>query len=314
MRIYITGANGYLGGWLVKLLEEKEHHVIGTDSHGGIVHVHHDIPMKEVSIDKCDCVVLLAWYTSVGNRHEKLQDESVKRTIALVEYLAEKERTKKLNIIFASSAAVYGNYDDDIVNEKSPLLGTCAYSHAKVKAEKCIIKKLGKHNSTIFRFGSLMGLGLPGTRTKKELVVNAFAIDGYAGKKIRVWNHNDFKPVLHVRDAVELIISAVEAPPLYRGIYNASMCSMRAIDIAHIASRITGANLDIVHQAGSIARSCNLDSSALSHLNPFCHKGNHLRTVEQTIREFRDYVETPNDTNTPWEDRIAHGLLGGEQM
>lgn len=295
MRIYITGANSYLGGHLVPCLEERGHEVIGLDSHGGFVHISKSITSTDICISKCHAVVPLGWYSAVGNAHPELQEESYKKVAGLVEYIA----SEKLNIhiVFPSSAAVYGN-QNYLVSEDSITLGECDYSRAKLKAEKVIRQKLPDQH-TIFRFGSLMGLGAPGVRTKRELVVNAFAIDGYRKGKIEVWNHNDWKPVLHINDAAGLIMLAIERSNFLSGVFNACIGSIQAINIANVVSRITGAKVDIVKSNHS-PRSCNMDASKLGAI---VNGYSSFRKIEQTVKEFRDYVETPNDRNTPWTER-----------
>lgn len=296
MRIYITGANSYLGGHLIPLLEERGYEVIGLDSHGGFVHISKSIPMKDVSIDTCHAVVPLGWYSAVGNKFPELQEESVKRVTGLVEYIA----SEKLNthVVFPSSAAVYGNHGDSLVHENSIMFGECDYSRAKLKTEKVIRQRLPERH-TIFRFGSLMGVGYPGVRTKRELVVNAFCIDGYTKGKIEVWNHNDWKPVIHVNDAAGLIILAIEASKSLSGVFNASVGSSRAINIANMVARVTGAKVDII-RSDHAPRSCNMDSSKLGTI---VNGYSSFRKIQDTIKEFREYVETPNDRNTPWTER-----------
>lgn len=306
MRLYITGANSYLGGHLIPLLEEKGHEVIGLDSHAGIVHISKSISAHDISIEKCHTVIPLGWYSVVGDKHPELQEESLKRVKGLIEYLDD-DSLRHIRVVFPSTAAVYGNHKNEEVKESSVLLGSCEYSRAKLKAEKCIQRRLeGRH--IIFRFGSLMGLGYPGERTKKELVVNAFSIDGFTKHKIDVWNPYDWKPVIHVQDAARLILWAIEFPHLFRhSIYNACVGSATAIDLAKIIARITGANIDIVSNNGAQERSCKLSNRLLSEdINT-----SSFRKVSDTVREFMNYSESPNDRNTPWGERVAHGLIGG---
>lgn len=296
MRVYVTGANSYLGGHLLPLLEERQHEVIGLDSHGGFVHITKSIPMKDVCISTCQVVVPLGWYTSVGNSHPELQEESLKKVSGLMQYIAHEKLD--IHVIFPSSAAVYGNHGDKLVNENSALYGKCDYSRAKLKAETAI-RELLPNQHTIYRLGSLMGLGCAGVRTKRELVVNAFCIDGYTKHKIEVWNHEDWKPVLHVNDAAGLIILAIEGGKLLRGTYNACIGSSRAINIAKLVARVTGATIDIINSDHE-PRSCNLDASKLGAI---VNNYSSFRKIKETISEFREYVETPNDRNTPWTER-----------
>lgn len=283
MNVHITGANGYLGGWLVSTLLESGHSVSGEDSHGRPTHGRDNV---ELARRYADVVVHLAWYTSAGNNQPLLQQFCLDRTKSLVDSL--NGTTQRL--IFTSTASVYGERTEEMF-ESSPLEPNCHYSKAKVEAERYIKDRLGD-SATIIRLSSLMGKGI--TRTKREVAVNAMAIDGYRNKKIEVWNPEASKPILHVRDAATLITKIVGDEQLYHYL-NMAAFSYTAYYIASAVSALTGASVQIVGDRSG-PRSCLLNCDRLNLMFP-----KYLyRNLEDTIREFRDYVPTDKDKNIPW--------------
>lgn len=285
MNVHITGANGYLGGWLVSTLLESGYNVTGEDSHGRPTHGNAD-PYK--SLREADAVIHTAWYTSAGNGQPELQRHCLDRTMLLAN---QAEHCKKLRrFIFTSTASVYGERTEEMF-ESSPCEPNCCYSKAKHEAEQHIKDVLGD-KATIIRLSSLMGKGI--TRTKREVAVNAMAIDGYRNKKIEVWNPEASKPILHVRDAATLITKVIADEHTYNYI-NMAAFSYTAYYIASTVSALTGASVQIVGDRSG-PRSCLLNCDRLNLMFP-----KYLyRNLEDTIREFRDYVPTDKDKNIPW--------------
>lgn len=295
MRIFLTGANGYLGGWTIHKLEEFGHTVLGMDSHHCLHHLTKgeawEVNQKS-GITSIECVIALGWYSSVGNKHPHLQEESANNVKSIVNRLVS-DGKKGVRFIFPSSACVYGHTGDNIVTEDNFTNPLCEYSKRKCEVETFIKKNLS--NYVILRFGSMMGLGIPGLRTKTELVVNAFASDGYIKKRITVWNPDDYKPLIHVKDAAEIIARAAMGV-LPSGIFNACTQSVRAIEIARYAAQVTGASIEVIPSKDGISRSCLMSSTKLNeHLTRY-----EPTKYEQTIEEFSTYKPSPNDRNVPW--------------
>lgn len=283
--ILITGANGYLGGHVVNELKDAGHKLNLMNSHGEMLSVLTFPP------EKVEVVVHLGWYAAVGNKHKEIQEECLNRTKALIQIMYRYQP----HFIFASSAAVYGNNQDVSCDEiKTRPNPNCYYSQAKAVAEREIHAYIRRH--MMFRFGSMMGLGI--TRTKTELVVNAFAKDGWSKKLIEVWNPECWKPFIHVKDAAYFIRYAVEKN--WRGVANCAQGNMAAIDIALNVAGITGAEVKEVQVEGE-KKSCRLNCWRLRKFMP---RDYIMRTLPETVREFRDFKESDSDKNVPWEQRV----------
>ena len=84
------------------------------------------------------------------------------------------------------------------------------YAKTKVSAEKFLLAETGKYfHPVILRFGTLYGLS---KRMRFDLVVNTMAANAYFNKKIIVDGGSQWRPLLHVSDAAEVCIRALEAP------------------------------------------------------------------------------------------------------
>lgn len=297
MRVYVTGCNGYLGGWVIPKLEDAGHTVLGMDSHNNLIHVTKGKTWDKgilCGLESCRACIALGWYSSVGNGQESLQIESQERVMQLIDRVRKLEG---MRFVFPSSASIYGHCADEVVKDDREPNPQCAYGRAKLKVEEYIGDYLkGRH--TTFRFGSLMGVGYPGVRTKTELVVNAFAVDGYKRKSIEVWNPEDWKPVIHVRDAADLIVQAI-SKEWQNGIYNACQKSYRAIDIAKCAESVTRGKVEVVERQGASKRSCRMECPTLREL---LSSGvmDQMKRPYETMFEFEEFVESPTDKNTPW--------------
>lgn len=284
--ILVTGANGYLGGHVVKELKEAGHRLNLMNSHGEMISVL-SFPPEAVEV-----VVHLGWYASVGNKHKEIQVECLQRTKSLIEIMYQFQP----QFIFASSAAVYGNCQDVSCEEtKTKIAPNCYYSEAKALAEREIHAKLKRH--MMFRFGSMMGVGAEGGRTKTDLVVNAFAKDGWGKGEIEVWNPECWKPFIHVKDAAFFIRYAVEKR--WRGVANCCQGNMAAIDIAMKVAAITNAKVKEV-EVGGEKKSCRLNCWRLRRFMP---RDYIMRTMPETIYEFKGYQEKPEDMSKPWGER-----------
>jgi nucleoside-diphosphate-sugar epimerase len=297
MRILVTGSNGFLGGWLIKFLEAAGHVVNGMDSHGNKVYASPVLQQEWFGVD-ADSIVHLAWYSSVGSQHKELHEECLSRTHSLVHQV--ESSPNKPFFVFASTASVYGHSGQGMVSEHQEVNPQCAYTCCKVKAENYVRKVLGD-NRLILRMGSLMGIGAPGYRTKTQVIVNAFAVDGYKRGLIKVWNPTDYKPVIHVQDAARIITESIERR-LTR-ILNVAHTSCRAIDISRRVSGLTGAKVEEMASdpSGCGPRSIKLGCARMESEFPWA-----MKTIEETVGEFKEYKESPTDKNTPWKVAAKH--------
>lgn len=289
MKVLVTGANGYLGGCVVDVFESQGTKVARQDSHGNDIRPRMLSDISRSQLLEADVIVHLGWRAKAGNGEADAQYDSLERTEQIVDDLREDQL-----LIFASSVSVYGDRGDKECAETDPVQPVCLYSKAKAAAESYI--RNGVDRYTIFRFGSLMGRGV--TRTKRELCVNAFAIDGYTRGVIEVWNPNAWKPVLHVKDAAALICSSIVERWQERigsAVLNAAQGAYPASALAYTAGRITKAKVvEVEDKSGP--RSCRVNCDGLRKRLTYWD----MRNVAEAIEEFKDYKDVPQDVQRDW--------------
>ena len=80
----------------------------------------------------------------------------------------------------------------------------------KVDSEKALLAAQSEgFHPTVLRFATVFGLGY---RPRFDLVVNLLTARAYQDSKITIFNGEQWRPFIHVRDVVEAIVAAMEAP------------------------------------------------------------------------------------------------------
>lgn len=269
MNVLLTGANGYLGQHTSIQLQQAGHFVLPTN---------HDPNDWEEHLNSraIDVVVHLSWLAKAGNGDPAGQRNSLRNTKRLLSAVDDQE----CRIIFASTASVYGP-SEAMKKETDSLNPNCCYTRAKRLAEKWLAHSLPQEDVTVLRFGSLMGRGM--TKTRTDLVVNAFAQLGHSGRIVEVWNPEAWKPIIHVKDAAGIIREAVEGR--WEGVYNvASQCQQERL-IANLVRLQTGCEVRL--KKGDGQRSCRLDCVKLAQ--KLLAKGMPpviWRSIPEAVREF----------------------------
>jgi len=111
--------------------------------------------------------------------------------------------------LFASSCSVYGATDEEM-DEHSEVQPISLYAQTKVDSERALLAAQSEaFHPTILRFATVFGLGY---RPRFDLVVNLLTARAYQDGKITIFNGQQWRPFIHVRDVVEAIVSAMEAP------------------------------------------------------------------------------------------------------
>jgi len=111
--------------------------------------------------------------------------------------------------LFASSCSVYGATDYE-VDERSTVHPISLYAQTKVDSEQALLAAFSEEfHPTILRFATIFGLGY---RPRFDLVVNLLAARAYQDHKITIYNGEQWRPFIHVKDVAEGIVRALEAP------------------------------------------------------------------------------------------------------
>jgi len=111
--------------------------------------------------------------------------------------------------LFASSCSVYGAKEHEM-DERSEVQPISLYAQTKVDSERALVAAHSEDfHPTILRLATVFGLGY---RPRFDLVVNLLTARAYQDGKITIFNGQQWRPFIHVRDVVEAIVRTMEAP------------------------------------------------------------------------------------------------------
>ena len=198
------------------------------------------------ALDGVDGVVHLA--SIVGDQAADLDSRS---TIE-INYLATRNLAELCSlyrvdrILYASTCSVYGesrngvSIDESFEREAgSHASGPISlYGETKLRSEKAIQSLCD--NGTILRLGTLFGLS---RRMRFDLALNLFIAKAISGQKITVFGGNQYRPFLHVLDAADAFIHALERS--LKGTYNVAWRNLRLIEAADEVHKHLGAEVEI---------------------------------------------------------------------
>jgi len=223
--VLVVGGAGYIGSLLVERLLGMGYRVRVLDAllYGDEpLRVVRDHPDCELLIGDCrnirdmvravkgmDAIIHLA--AIVGDPACE-QDQSSAREInygatrMLIE-VAKGHGVKRF--LFASSCSVYGASDHE-VDERSTVHPISLYGQTKVDSEQALLAAVSEDfHPTVLRFATIFGLG---HRPRFDLVVNLLAARAYQDEKITIYNGQQWRPFIHVKDVADGIVRALEAP------------------------------------------------------------------------------------------------------
>lgn len=220
-KILVTGATGYIGSVLMPYLISR-----GMDCQGLDIGFFEDCLLynpEPYPFVKCDmrsldpavlrgvsAVVHLAGISNdpFGNLSaEKVYDPT--RVYAFS--LAKLCRERGIKFVFASSCSVYGQGQEDFVDECSSLFPQTPYSKNKIQVEQDLATIAGKDFSVIIlRFATAYGLS---PRMRFDIVINMLAGMALTQKKI-ILNSDGmaWRPCVHVEDICRAVHCALVYP------------------------------------------------------------------------------------------------------
>jgi len=232
MNILIVGGAGYIGGAVTDLLMEMKHNLRIFDAllyeesyrkpvefiFGDV----RDIEKLKPHLEWSDVIIWLA--ALVGDGACAIDPEITKSiNEAPLKWLC-KNYDKR--IIFMSSCSVYGA-QNEILDEASPTEPLSVYAVTKLESENDLKNK----NAIIFRLGTIFGVSDLFSRIRFDLVVNTLTLKAQRDGKITIFGGDQFRPLLHVKDAAKTVVDNVETAHI--GIYNLHRQNVRMIDLAY---------------------------------------------------------------------------------
>ena len=116
------------------------------------------------------------------------------------------------HLVFMSTCSVYGA-QDGWLNEESGTNPLSSYASTKLKAEKHVLDK----NGTVFRLGTVFGLGDTYSRIRMDLVVNVLTMKAVREGVININGGEQWRPIISVKDIAGYVTEACEKK--HKGIF-----------------------------------------------------------------------------------------------
>ncbi len=260
MNILITGGTGFIGKYLVEHFaknhtvlvydnlsnstEKDAEHVIAKGAKfckGDILDIE-----KMIEFGKADVVIHLAAKSDVNESVINPEDTNEVNVAGTANVLQCCVTNKIKKIIFASSAAVYGDCNDTIT-ENSKTNPQSPYGQSKLDAEK-IIEKTCKENNidyTIFRIFNVYGKG---QNIQYAGVISKFLENISQNKPLVIYGDGEqTRDFISIHDVIKAFDCAVISNN--NGTYNIGTGKSLSInDLIKIIFEVFGKQLDVLHK------------------------------------------------------------------
>lgn len=194
------------------------------------------------------------------------------------------------HLIFMSTCSVYGA-QDGLLNENSGTNPLSSYASTKLKAEEHVLKLGG----TVFRLGTVFGLGDTYSRLRMDLVVNVLTMKAVKTGSIIINGGEQWRPIIAVKDIAGYVTEACKEK--YSGIYILSKENVIIRELGEkIANLVPNTNVKYTEISFQDARNYRVDNSKA--LNTFKYKP--IVTVEDEVLRMitlfkENRVEDPED-------------------
>jgi len=261
----VTGGAGFIGKHLVAKLLRDQHEItifdnFSSSSKNDITYLledgvslvtgdvlDYDLLLKSMS--SCDFVIHLAAQTSVS---QSIADPKTTADIIVdgtVNVLKSCVKANVKNIIFSSSAAVYGNSLDTLISEKSHLNPLSSYGASKLVAEYNLqtFSKLFGLNSISLRLFNVYGNG----QSSEAGVVRKFLKNISKDVPLEIFGDGmQTRDFVHISDVIEAFYCAIRNIEAKRGeIYNIGSGSATSInELASLLISSKEKDLQVIHK------------------------------------------------------------------
>ncbi|HVL19440.1 MAG TPA: SDR family oxidoreductase [Amaricoccus sp.] len=224
MRVFLTGADGYIGAIMGPKLIEAGHEVTGLDTgfyrrgwlfddgrtHPAVI----SRDQRRITTDDLrsfDAVVHLAELSNdpIGENDPGLTMEiNHKGSVGL----ARKAREAGVaRFIQASSCSTYGAGGDEMRTETSALAPQTAYARAKILVENGVRELMDENFTPVFMRNATAYGASP--RQRFDLVLNNLCGFAHTSGEIRMTSDGSpWRPITHIEDICEAMLCALTAP------------------------------------------------------------------------------------------------------
>ncbi len=230
--VLVTGGSGFIGTHLCRHLQGLGHHVISldimhTDSHPWEC-ITADI-RDSLHLDGIDYIVHLAAQISVPQSIDN-PDETLSINVDGTKSIISAAETSEVKkIIFASSAAIYGDCEDIPIGEDAPMMPQSPYAVSKIVGEELL--RRSEIETCSLRFFNVYGPG-QSSEGGYAAVIPAFKKAISLGKECTIFGDGtQVRDFVHVSDLVRIIGLCLETGDLPKEMNVASGIATSLLDL-----------------------------------------------------------------------------------
>lgn len=244
----VTGSAGFLGSHMCERLVSEGTNVIAIDNYSGgdpklLEDVEDDIEAKECDIrnldntDILENVDILFHFAAIANPRSCQSnfnlafDVNVSGTKSVFEAAVNAGVNQ---VLFFSSAAVYGEPNDTPIDESHPRKATDPYSTTKIIGEE-LANMYHSEYETDFKI--IRNFNIFGPRHSTEYLIPTLIKQAIEDDAIEIWTAEAIRDFTYVQDAVNAYISVAESDRLIGRDVNVG--SNLAISSSELAERIS---------------------------------------------------------------------------
>jgi nucleoside-diphosphate-sugar epimerase len=303
--VLVTGGCGYVGTKLTQAVLARTSHdvtVLDTQWFGN-----HLAPNPRLTVLKQDVRTIdaldLGGYDTIFHLANIANDPSVElnpyaswevNVLATMRLVDRAARQGVKQIVFASSASVYGLKSEPNVTEDLELVPISEYNKTKMVAERVILSYGDRLVTTIIRPATVCG---PSPRMRLDLTVNLLTMQALTNGAMTVLGGGQVRPNIHVDDLVDVYLFAHERR--LPGVYNAGFENLSVLEIAQrISARVTA---EIKVLPSNDPRSYRVCSDRLLAAG-FSPKKSVAVAVDEMVAAFRSGAlkDDPTSHNVTW--------------
>lgn len=281
--ILLIGSNGYIGSALLHFLQEQ---VETVDICGN---PNYKVDFKTISkkdINKYKTVILLAGNSSVQSCNGKAKysfDNNVKNFI----YLLDKMK-KKQKLIYASSASVYGNTNNKIVDEEYSEFSNINYYDLTKYTIDCYAK-LSNLNYYGLRFGTVNGKIKNSNTVRGDVIINAMIKNAIINNKISCINPDVNRAILGITDLCKAVLKITQDEDIKKsGIYNLASFNTTVGDIGRFISNKLNCEIEISNNNTNKLYDFKLNTSKFEKNFNFLFKDTIESISESILNDFEN--------------------------